>query len=72
MLHDFLATHKTQKLNGKTKDDKTPENKELNVMINFNEVMGENTQEQNPQCSQILDHPYRILNALLNLINQRT
>ena len=49
-------------------------------MINFDDVIKEETKEHNPNCSQIPDHPYRILiiggsgsgktNSLFNLINQ--
>ena len=48
-------------------------------MITFDDITGENIKEQNPNWSQIPDHPYRILiigdsesaktNALFNLIN---
>ena len=51
-------------------------------MINFDDVIKENIKEHNPNWSQILDHPYRILiiggsgsgkaNSLFNLINQQT
>ena len=30
-------------------------------MINFDDVIKEETKERNPNWSQILDHPYRIL-----------
>ena len=57
--------------------------KEVNIMINFDEVTGENTQKHNLHWLQILDHPYRILtadgsvsekktNALHNLIRHQT
>ena len=29
-------------------------------MINFDNVMKENIEKHNPNCSQILDHAYRI------------
>ena len=51
-------------------------------MINFNDITGENIQEQNPHWPQISDCPTRILiadrsrsgklNALPNLLNQHT
>ena len=63
------------------KEDKTSEYKQLNTMINFDEVKRENTQQQNLQWTQIPDNPYRILivggsgsgkiNALFNLINDQ-
>ena len=50
-------------------------------MINFDDVIKEETKEHNRICSQIPDHPYRILiiggsgsrktNSLFNLINQQ-
>ena len=50
-------------------------------MINFDDVIKEETKEHNPNCAQIPDHPYRILitggsrsgktNSLFNLINQQ-
>ena len=50
-------------------------------MINFDDIAKENTKEHNPNCPQILDHPYRILiiggpgsektNSLFNVINQQ-
>lgn len=50
-------------------------------MIDFNEIIGENTREHNPSCPQIPDHIYRILivensesgkvNVPLNLINHQ-
>ena len=59
----------------------TPKNKRLNIMINSDEVTGENIQEHHLYWSQIPNHPYRILivgdsgsgktNALLNLINHQ-
>ena len=49
-------------------------------MIKFDDVIKENTKENNPNWPQILDHPYRILinggsesgktNSLFNLINE--
>ena len=49
-------------------------------MINFNLVTKENIKEHNPNWSQTLDHPYRILiiggseskktNSIFNLISQ--
>ena len=30
-------------------------------MINFDYIAKENTKEHNPNCPQIIDHPYRIL-----------
>ena len=39
----------------------TPENEKLNIMINFDDVTGKNTEEQSPRWSQVLDHPYKIL-----------
>lgn len=63
----------------KTKRNKTSENRELNMVLNFDEITGQNTKEQNPNWNQILHHPHRILivhssgsgqtNALLKLIN---
>ena len=41
--------------------DETSNKKKLNVMIYFDKVKAENTQEHNPQCLQIPAHPYRIL-----------
>ena len=48
-------------------------------MITFDDITGENINKQNPNWSQIPDHPHRILiigdsesakiNALFNLIN---
>ena len=40
-------------------------------MINLDDVIKENLKEHNPNCSEIPDHPYKILktNALLNLMN---
>ena len=49
-------------------------------MINFDDVIKEETKEHNRICSQIPDHPYRIIiggsasgktNLLFNLINQQ-
>ena len=45
-------------------------------MINFDDVKKEETEEHNPNWTQIPDHPYRILiirgktNSLFNLISQ--
>lgn len=57
------------------------QNKNLNIMIKFIDVPGENTSEHNPYWPQIPEHPYRILivehselrktNALLNLIDHQ-
>ena len=51
-------------------------------MINFYDVIKENMKENNPNWSQIPDHPYRILiiagsrswktDSLFNLINQQS
>ena len=51
----------------------------MNMMINFDEGTGENTQKHNSCWLEIGDHPYRILivgnsrsrkrNALLNLLS---
>ena len=56
-------------------------NKTIQKMINFDDVIKEETKEHNPNCAQIPDHPYRILitggsrsgktNSLFNLINQQ-
>ena len=35
----------------------TPENEKLNIMINFDDVTGKNTEEQSPRWSQVFDHP---------------
>ena len=53
----------------------------MNIMINFDEVIGKNTQEHNPHWPQIPDHLYRTLmvggsgsgktNAVLNIINHQ-
>ena len=53
----------------------------MQKMINFDDVMKEETKEHNPNWPQIRDHPYRILiiggsgsgktNSLFNLINQQ-
>ena len=50
-------------------------------MINFDDVVKENIEDNNPNWPQIPDHPYRILriggsgsgkiNSLFNLINQQ-
>ena len=56
------------------KIDETHKNKKLNIMINIDEVKGENTLEHNLQWLQIPEPPYMILivrgsaklNALLN------
>ena len=50
-------------------------------MFNFDDAAKDNITEHNPNCSQILDHPYRILitgdpgwgktKPLFNLINQQ-
>ena len=56
--------------------DRTPK-KTFKIMINFEDVTGENIQEQNPDWLQIPEHSYRILtvggsgttNALLELIS---
>ena len=50
-------------------------------MINFDDVVKENIEDNNPNRSQIPDHPYRMLriggsgsgktNSLFNLINQQ-
>lgn len=63
----------------KTKRNKTSENRELNMVLNFDEITGQNTKEHNPNWNQILHNPHRILivhssgsgqtNALLKLIN---
>ena len=36
--------------------DKTPKNEKLNIMIKFDEVTGENTQEHNLHWQQIPHH----------------
>ena len=51
----------------------------MQKMINFDDVIKEETKEHNPNWPQISDHPYRILiiggsgsgktNSLFNLIN---
>ena len=43
--------------------NKAPKNKKLNIMINFSEVTGQNTQEHNSYLPQIPDHSCRILVA---------
>ena len=43
--------------------NETPKNNKVNVMINFDEVTGVNTQEHNPHWSLIPDHSYRIIIA---------
>ena len=58
--------------------DETSKNRKLNTVIKFDDVTGENTQEQNLTWMRILDQPNRMLigrgpvsgktNALLNLI----
>lgn len=63
----------------KTKRNKTSENRELNMVLNFDEITGQNAKEHNLNWNQILHHPHRILivhssgsgqtNALLKLIN---
>ena len=45
----------------KLKTNKTCENKELNIMFNFDKVIGENTRKDNPQWPHVPDHRYRIL-----------
>ena len=57
---------------------KINKNKKLNIMIKFNKLTGENTQEHNSYQLRIPEHPYRILivggsgsektNSFLNLI----
>ena len=34
--------------------------KKRNIMINFDEVTGENRQEHNPDWPELPDHPYRV------------
>ena len=67
--------------NKQNRTDETPKKKKMNIMINFDEVTGENIQEPNSQWLQIFDNPYRILivddsgsgkiNALFNLTNHQ-
>ena len=45
----------------KNEIDRTCKNKKLSIMINFNDMAGENKKEHNIHCPQILDHPYKIL-----------
>ena len=45
------------------KTDETSKNEIINIIINFDEVTGENTQERNPRWPQIPDYRYRILIA---------
>ena len=61
--------------------DETPKNEKINLMINFDEVTGENTQEHNLRWPKNPNHRYRILivgglrsgemNSLLNLIEDQ-
>ena len=54
------------------------ENKKFNIMINFDDIRGENRQEHNPDLREIFVHPNIILiiggsgsvktNTLLNLV----
>ena len=65
----------------KSRTTETPQNKKINILINVDDVTGENTQENNLHWPQVPGHPYRILivggsgsgktNALLNLINHQ-
>lgn len=65
-----------------SRTDETLTNEKINIMINFNKVTVENTQEHNPRWSKISNHPYRILIAgsprlgetisLLNLIDHQS
>ena len=41
--------------------DRIWKNEKLNILINFGDVIGENTQEHNPHWPQIADYLYRIL-----------
>ena len=62
-----------------SRNDETPKNKILNIIIDFDEVTGQNTQEHNTHWPKIPNHPYKILtvggfgsgetNALLSIIN---
>ena len=62
--------------------DQIPENQKLNIRINFNEVLGENTQQHNTRWLHIPDHSHRKLvvggsrlgkmSVLLNLINHQS
>ena len=45
----------------KTKRNKTSENRELNMVLNFDEITGQNTKEHNPNWNQILHDPHKIL-----------
>ena len=57
-------------------------NKTIQKLVNFDEVIKEETKEHNSNWPEISDHPYRILisgvpgppktNSLLNLIKQWT
>ena len=65
-----------------SRTDETLKNEKFNIMINFDKVTVENTQERNPRWSKISNHPYRILIAgsprlgetisLLNLIDHQS
>ena len=56
-------------------------NKMIQKMINLDDVIKDETKEQNPIWSEIPDHPYRMLitggfgsgktNSLFNLLNQQ-
>ena len=64
-----------------SRNDEIAKNKNLNVIINLDEVAGENTQDPNSNWPQIPNHPYRILitgesgsgkiNALISLISHQ-
>ena len=64
-----------------SRNDEIAKKKDFNIIINFDEVTGENTQEHNSHWPQIPDHPYRILiigesgswktNALISLISHQ-
>ena len=53
----------------------------MQIMINFDNLIKEETKEHNPNWSEISDHPYKILiirgsgsgktNSLFNLISQQ-
>lgn len=65
-----------------SRTDETLTNEKINIMINFDKVTVENTQEHNPRWSKISNHSYRILIAgsptlgetisLLNLIDHQS